>query len=95
MGNFCKKRPPQLHQMFQIQPAKLQDSIEKRCFQQMFGAAKNAAAPSLLELLELLTPGAKKNCCMLNYLEMFIAPKLCAINADPSENLHTSSTDRD
>ena len=56
---------------------------------------KNAAAPSLLELLELLTPGAKKKCCMLNYLQMFIAPKLCAINADPSENLHTSSTDRD
>ena len=25
---------------------------------------------------------------------MFIAPQLCTINADPSENLHTSFTDR-
>ena len=95
MGNFCKKRRPQLHQMFQIQTAKLQNSIKKTLFSAIYSGVQNAAAPSLLELLELLTPGAKKKCCMLNYLEMFIAPKLCAINADPSENLHTSSTDRD
>ena len=68
---------------------------QKTLFSAIYSGVQNAAAPSLLELLELLTPGAKKNCCMLNYLQMFIAPKLCAINADPSENLHTSSTDRD
>ena len=67
---------------------------QKTLFSAIYSGVQNAAAPSLLELLELLTPGAKKKCCMLNYLEMFIAPKLCAINADPSENLHTSSTDR-
>ena len=67
---------------------------QKTLFSAIYSGVQNAAAPSLLELLELLTPGAKKNCCMLNYLQMFIAPKLCTINADPSENLHTSSTDR-
>ena len=68
---------------------------QKTLFSAIYSGVQNAAAPSFLELLELFTPGAKKNCCMLNYLQMFIAPKLCAINADPSENLHTSSTDRD
>ena len=67
----------------------------RQLFSAIYSGVQNAAAPSLLELLELLTPGAKKNCCMLNYLQMFIAPKLCTINADPSDNLHTSSTDRD
>ena len=67
---------------------------QKTLFSAIYSGVQNAATPSFLELLELLTPGAKKNCCMLNYLQMFIAPKLCAINADPSENLHISSTDR-
>ena len=32
---------------------------------------------------------------MQNYSQMLIAPKLPTMNADPSENLHVSSTDRD
>ena len=32
---------------------------------------------------------------MQNYSQMLIAPKLSTMNADPSENLHVSSTDRD
>ena len=32
MGNFCKKRPPQLHQMFQIQTAKLRNPTRSCTF---------------------------------------------------------------
>ena len=40
IGNFCKKRRPQLHHMYQVQTAKLQNSIEKRCSQQFIPLPK-------------------------------------------------------
>ena len=44
MGNFCKKRRPQLHLISMIETEKLQNSIKKYCFQQSFPARKMARA---------------------------------------------------
>ena len=88
-SSFCTHTRRDTFSLLQV--TKPANSTRKMYFS---NAAKNAAAPSLPELPELLTHVRKKNCCMQNYSLMLIAPKLSTINADRAENCYTSSTDR-